>query len=95
MYYIIYGFLYLVSLLPFTIIYFISDAVYFFLYHVFGYRRAVVMANLKIAFPEKSEEELTKISKQFYHNLTDTFIEIIKLISMSDKNFDKRCKGDF
>lgn len=95
MYYIIYGFLYLVSLLPFTVIYFISDAVYFFLYYVFGYRRAIVMANLKIAFPEKSEKELTKISKQFYHNLTDTFIEIIKLISISDKTFDKRCKGDF
>jgi KDO2-lipid IV(A) lauroyltransferase len=95
MYYIIYGFLYLVSLLPFPVIYLISDVVYFFLYHVFGYRRAVVMSNLKIAFPDKTEEELTKISKQFYHNLTDTFIEIIKLISMSDKAFDKRCQGDF
>ena len=95
MYYIIYGFLYLLSLLPFPVIYFISDGVYFFLYYVFGYRRAIVLANLKIAFPEKSEKELKKISKQFYHNLTDTFLEIIKLISMSDHDFEKRCKGDF
>lgn len=95
MYFIIYGFLYLVSLLPFTVLYFFSDGIYFFLYYVFGYRKAIVMSNLKIAFPDKSEEERKKIAKQFYHNLTDTFMEIIKLISMSDKTFDKRCKGDF
>lgn len=95
MYYIIYGFLYLLSLLPFPVIYFISDGIYFFLYYVFGYRRAVVLSNLKIAFPEKSEKELKLISKQFYHNLTDTFMEIIKVISMSEKTFDKHCNGDF
>ena len=95
MYFIIYGFLYLVSLLPFTVLYFFSDGIYFILYYVFGYRKAIVMSNLKIAFPDKSEEERKKIAKQFYHNLTDTFMEIIKLISMSDKTFDKRCKGDF
>jgi len=95
MYFVIYGFLYLVSLLPFAVLYFISDGIYFFLYYVFGYRRKVVTANLKIAFPEKSEKEIHKISKQFYHNLTDTFVEIIKLISMSNRSFEKRCKGDF
>jgi KDO2-lipid IV(A) lauroyltransferase len=95
MYFIIYGFLYLLSLLPFAVLYFLSDGIYFFLYYVFGYRRAIVISNLKIAFPDKSDKELKKISKQFYHNLTDTFVEIIKLISMSDKTFEKRCKGDF
>jgi KDO2-lipid IV(A) lauroyltransferase len=95
MYFVIYGFLYLVSLLPFAVLYFISDGVYFFLYYVFGYRRKIVKANLRIAFPEKSEKEIHKISKKFYHNLTDTFVEIIKLISMSNRSFEKRCKGDF
>lgn len=95
MYFIIYGFLYLLSLLPFAVLYFISDIIYFFLYHVFGYRRKIVLANLNIAFPGKSRKELDKISKQFYHNLTDTFVEIIKLISMSDRSFNKRCQGDF
>jgi KDO2-lipid IV(A) lauroyltransferase len=95
MFYLIYGFLYLLSLLPFPVLYFFSDGIYFFMYHVFGYRRAIVTANLKIAFPEKTEEEIKKVSKQFYHNLSDTFVEIVKLISMSDRTFDKRCKGDF
>ena len=53
------------------------------------------MGNLKIAFPEKTDAELEKIAKQSYHNLTDTFVEIIKVISMSDKTFEKRCRGDF
>ncbi len=95
MYYIIYGFLYLLSLLPFPVIYLLSDFIYFLLYYVFGYRKETVIANLQIAFPEKSDAEHKKIAKQVYHNLTDTFMEIIKLISMSDKTFEKRCKGDF
>lgn len=53
------------------------------------------MSNLKIAFPAKDQKELKGISKQFYHNLTDTFVEIIKLISISEKSFNKRCRGDF
>ena len=95
MYYIIYGFLYLFSLLPFWIIYHISDGVYALIYYVFGYRKKVVMANLLIAFPEKTEKERKKIAKQFYHNLADTFLEIIKTLSISDKTFAKRCTGNF
>ncbi len=95
MYYIIYGFLYLLSLLPFPVIYLLSDFIYFLMYYVFGYRKETVIKNLRIAFPEKSDEEIKKISKRVFHNLTDTFIEIIKFISMSDKTFEKRCHGDF
>jgi KDO2-lipid IV(A) lauroyltransferase len=53
------------------------------------------MGNLKIAFPEKPDEELKNIAKQTYRNLTDTFVEMIKMISMSDRTFEKRCQGDF
>ena len=95
MYFIIYGFLYLLSLLPFPVIYLLSDFIYFLLYYVFGYRKDTVTKNLRIAFPEKSDAEIKKITKRVFHNLTDTFIEIIKFISMSDKTFEKRCQGDF
>jgi KDO2-lipid IV(A) lauroyltransferase len=94
MYYIIYGFLYLFSLLPFRVIYLISDFIFFLLYYVFEYRKKAVMVNLQIAFPEKSVEERKSIAKQFYHNFTDTFLEIIKLISISNKTFAKRFTGD-
>ncbi len=94
MYYIIYGLLYSISLLPFFVLYRISDVFSFLLYHVFGYRKAIVMHNLNIAFPEKSDSEKKAIAKQFYKNLVDTFVESIKMISMSLGAFDKRCTMD-
>lgn len=95
MYYVIYGFLWLVSLLPFRILYFFSDCIYGLVFYVFKYRRAVVMNNLSIAFPEKSEAERKKIAKQFYHNLIDTFIESLKFITLSKKQIQKRSTGEF
>ena len=94
MFYLIYGFLYIISLLPFWVLYFISDGIYALLFYVFRYRKKVVMTNLAIAFPEKTITERKKIAKQFYHNLVDTFMEIIKLISISDKVFAKRFTGN-
>lgn len=95
MYYIIYGILYLVSLLPFFILYAISDFAFFLLYHVFAYRKKIVTDNLTTAFPQKSGEEINSISKQFYKNLVDNFIETIKLLSLSEKEFLKRATIDF
>jgi KDO2-lipid IV(A) lauroyltransferase len=94
MYYLLYGLLYLISLLPYFIIYRISDVAYLLLYHVFRYRRKVVMYNLGIAFPEKSTAEKAAIARKFYRNLTDTFIESIKMLSMSTRTFEKRCTID-
>ena len=54
MYYIIYPLLYLISLLPFFILYGISDFFAFLLYRVVKYRKEVVLSNLTIAFPEKT-----------------------------------------
>lgn len=53
------------------------------------------MDNLLIAFPEKTPEERTVIAKQFYRNLIDTFIESIKMISLTKAQFLERCTGNF
>ncbi|MDX1935996.1 MAG: lipid A biosynthesis acyltransferase [Flavihumibacter sp.] len=90
MYYIVYGFLYLLSLLPFWVLHGISSLVYFFLYRVFGYRKKVVMANLLLAFPEKTEAERDAIAAKFYQHLCDTFLETIKLLSISGKELKRR-----
>ncbi len=87
MYYLVYGLLYLISLLPFFILYRISDFAYFIVYYIMGYRKSVVMNNLDIAFPEKTKKEKIRIAKTFYKNFTDTFIETIKLLSISKKAF--------
>ncbi len=94
MYYIVYGLLYLVSLLPFFILYLISDLVFFIIYHVWGYRKNIVMSNLDIAFPEKNIAEKTKIAKQFYKNFVDNFIETIKLLTISKVQVLKRFTWD-
>ncbi len=90
MYYIVYGLFYLLSLLPWRVMYVLSDAIYALVYYIFGYRKDVVMQNLNIAFPEKTEKEKIRIAKDFYHNLIDNFIEMIKLISITKKEFEKR-----
>jgi KDO2-lipid IV(A) lauroyltransferase len=89
MYYIVYGILYLLSLLPLRVLYIISDGFYALAYYVFKYRRDVVGSNLKIAFPEKTDAERKVIEKKFYHNFIDTFVEMIKLISASDSFIEK------
>lgn len=90
MYYITYGFFYLLSLIPWRLMYFISDGLYGLVYYVFGYRKEVVMKNLLIAFPEKTEKERVRIAKDFYHNFIDTLVETIKLISISERSLEKR-----
>ncbi len=90
MYPLFYVLFYLISLIPWPVIYLLSDGVAFLLRKVFKYRIAVVQHNLKIAFPNKSPEERNQIAKEFYQKFTDSFFETIKLISMSDKTFKKR-----
>jgi KDO2-lipid IV(A) lauroyltransferase len=90
MYYILYGFLYILSLLPLRVLYILGDGVYGLLYYIIKYRRKVVMGNLSIAFPGKTEAEKTIIAKAFYHNFIDTFIEVIKMLSITDKQAAKR-----
>ena len=95
MYYFIYGVLYILSLLPFGILYFLSDLAYILLYYIIGYRKAIVMNNLLIAFPQKTQQERISISTKFYKNLADTFIETIKMISLDKEKFLQRCDGNF
>jgi Kdo2-lipid IVA lauroyltransferase/acyltransferase len=90
MYYVVYGFLWLLSLLPLRILYIIADGFYGLAFYIFKYRRDVVMKNLMIAFPEKTEKERKTIAKKFYHNLIDMFIETLKMLSVSEKVLEKR-----
>lgn len=89
--YILYGLLWLYSLLPLRILYFFSDINYFLLYYLFKYRRRVVRKNLENSFPEKSKQEIVGIEKRYYHHLSDVFIEMYKMWHMSEKEMKRRC----
>lgn len=90
-YYISLPFIYFISILPFWILYKISDFLYFIIYIVFGYRKSVVTENLKNSFPEKTEKEINKIRKEFYSFFCDWVLEMIKSITLSKKEMIKRC----
>ena len=90
MYSIFYGFFYLISLIPWPVVYLLSDGVAFLLSTILKYRLDVVHHNLAIAFPNKTIQERNQIAKEFYQKFADSFFETIKLISMSDESFKKR-----
>ncbi|MBS1566610.1 MAG: lysophospholipid acyltransferase family protein, partial [Bacteroidetes bacterium] len=94
MYYIVFGILYLFSLLPFWVLYGISDILYFLLCFVIRYRRSVVLGNLRVAFPEKTEQERMAIARRFYRRFTDNWLETLKLMSISHKALAKRFTAD-
>lgn len=85
-------FLYLVSLLPFWVLYAFSDMLFLVLYYVIGYRKKVVQTNLANSFPEKTLAERKLIEKKFYKFLADTILETIKLRSISKSELKKRFK---
>ena len=87
---LILGIIYLISLLPFRLIYLIADGIYILLYYVTRYRRKVVDENLLNAFPEKSVKERETIRKEYYHFLADLMMESIKLLTISEKEVMKR-----
>lgn len=89
-YIIIYPFIWLLSILPFRLLYCVSDILYFFIYKIIGYRKAVVKSNLKLVFPEKSDDEISKIMSKFYHHLCDMIMESIKSLTISEKAIKKR-----
>ncbi|MCR9228165.1 MAG: lysophospholipid acyltransferase family protein [Flavobacteriaceae bacterium] len=89
-YILVYPLLWLISRLPFKIIYFISDGVYTLLYHVIGYRKKVVRNNLALVFPDKPEKQRFLIEKNFYKHMCDMFLEMIKTMGISKKEIQKR-----
>jgi KDO2-lipid IV(A) lauroyltransferase len=91
-FYIFLPFIYLLSILPFPLLYLKSDFFYFLMYYVVGYRKKVVYQNLKNSFPEKSHEELKMIERKFFRYLCDLFLETFKTLTISPEEAKKRCR---
>lgn len=79
----LYGIVYAISLLPFCVLYALSDAVYVLIYHVVGYRKKVVRKNLRNSFPDYDAAKLADIERGFYHYFCDYIFETIKIVSIS------------
>ncbi len=85
-----YPFLWIISILPFRLFYLFSDFIFVIVYYMVGYRKNVVDNNLRLAFPDKSEEELLILRKRFFRHMCDTFLEMIKTMNMSKAEVKKR-----
>ena len=89
-YYLALPFIYGISLMPFPVLYLLSDVFCFILFGVIGYRKGVVITNLRNSFPEKSEAELKTIAKRFYHWFCDLTLETLKTLTISPDQIRKR-----
>ena len=78
------------SRLPFPVFYWLADVFFFLIYHVFDYRKDIVLTNLKNAFPDKTDSEIKLIRKKFYRHLADHIMETFKMHGMTKKDYEKR-----
>lgn len=76
--------------MPFFMLYGVSNFLAFMLNHVIGYRKKVIMENLRNSFPEKTEKEINKIRIEFNKSFADQMAETLKLFTISKKELDKR-----
>ena len=91
-YILVYPIIWLISILPFRVLYIKSSFISFIFYYIIGYRKKMVLDNLKIAFPEKSGKELKSIRRKFYRHFVDVFMEMIKSFTISKKTLAKHYK---
>ena len=83
-------FLKLVSRFPFWLIYFLADIFYLIVYYIVGYRKNIVLQNLRNSFPEKNDKEINSISKKYFRHFSDLMLETIKMHGMKEIDYQKR-----
>lgn len=89
-FYLAYPLIWLFSKLPFKILYIISDVIFLLFFYVIGYRKKLVLDNLKLVYPDKEKIELVQIQKRFFRHFVDSLIEGIKAITISETSVKKR-----
>lgn len=91
LYYILYGFSFLISMLPYRALYLFSDlVVYPIVYLLVGYRRKVVRENIRNSFPKKGDRERKDIERKFYHFFCDYILETLKLLTVRKETLMRR-----
>lgn len=90
-YYLLAPLLWLLSKLPPTALFAVGDAMALVLNKIIRYRRKIVYANIRKAFPALSEKMVKKIADDFYKLLGERIAESAIAISISKKEILKRC----
>ncbi len=83
----------LIGRLPLQVLFYtVAPVLKFLAFRVARYRVKVARANLKIAFPRKTDQEREVILGDYYSYLADLICEILHAGSMGRKEFGVRCE---
>jgi Kdo2-lipid IVA lauroyltransferase/acyltransferase len=87
-----YGVFIPISLLPYRVLYILSDGLFILLYKVIGYRKKVVLNNIRKSFPEKTDVDHKKIASDFYRHFCDVIVESFKTFTIKEQEAMQRMK---
>jgi KDO2-lipid IV(A) lauroyltransferase len=82
-----------ISKLPYFLLYKVSDFFFLVMYYLVGYRKKVVLDNLRQCFPEKHEQEIRQICRAFYRHFCDLVVESLKNFSITTEQAQSRMKS--
>lgn len=78
--------------LPFRFSHILVTILIFFTHHIIGYRKKVILENLREIFPEKDEESLNSMVRGIYKNFSMLWVEILQTWRMDKKFISKNFK---
>ena len=84
---VLYGIVWVFSLLPMPILYLFSDIMWLvmFLCPPLRYRKKVVQKNLAMAFPDKDRKWLRRTERRFYYQFSCQIMESLKTASVGER----------
>ncbi len=81
-----------ISLLPYFLLYGISNVVFLITFYGIGYRKKVIRANINNSFPGLTKKERDNIVRKFYLHFCDLIVESIKNFSITTRQINKRMR---
>jgi KDO2-lipid IV(A) lauroyltransferase len=79
----------LFSLLPFFILNGTSWVIFQLLDKIIHYRKSIIVKNLKNAFPEKTDDQISLIKTEFYRYFARLIMENIKMFNLSLRKLER------
>jgi len=80
----------LLSRLPLSVLYVLTDCLYIVIYHIWRFRRKLSYSNIARSFPEKSATEIHAIERQSYRNACNLIAEVLKGASIEAADLRRR-----
>ncbi len=80
------------AIVPFFIMFLISEFLYLIIGRTLKYRRKVIEGNVRKCFPQKTDQDVDRFITKVYRNITDIMVESIKSFTMTASQVRRRHK---